>query len=162
VCLAQGGSPGGSDDQYCETVNVGVNGLYELFEQAFALAGFPNNIIMMDTYTLTRDVILGNRPDLTHMLDGDPATMDVWYEYDPGPPLKRNVLKHGGAFSLDHLHMSETMNAAISSQIIQHINDRLGTDIPEIDLSAAWLDDPYRYSNYDESIQCEFLGVNCP
>ena len=158
----QGGEPGGGDDQYAEVVNEGVLGLYALFQEAFVLAGLPNNIVMMDTFALTRDLMMGNRPDLTHMLDGDPSTMDIWYEYDPGPPLKRNFLQHGGAFSLDHLHMSETMNAAIASQIIEHINARLGTDIPTLDIVAAWNEDPYRYSNYDPSIQCAYLGVNCP
>jgi len=158
----QGGEPGGSDDQFAEEVNVGVNGLYDIFEQAFALAGLPNNIILMDVYTLTSEVILGNRPELTHLLDGDPSTVDIWSEYDLGPPLKRQLLKHGGAFSLDHLHMSETMNAAIALEIIQHINDRFGTTIPIPDLPSTWADDPYRYSNYDPSIQCEFLGYNCP
>jgi len=158
----QGGSPGGGDDQFCEVVNEGVNGLYALFEQAFALAGLPNNIIMMDNFTTTKEILEGNRPELTHLLDGDPATMDLWYEYDPGPPLKRRLLAHGGAFSLDHLHASETMNAAIATEIARHLNDRLGISIPEIDLSSVWMDDPYRYSNYDPSIQCEYLGVNCP
>ena len=158
----QGGQPGGGDDQFCESVNVGVNGLYEIFEQAFDLAGLPNNIVMMDVFSLTREVMEGNRPELTHLLDGDPSTMDIWYEYDPGPPLKRSMLKHGGAFSLDHLHMSETMNAAIATEIIRILNDRFGIHIPELDLPSVWMEDPYRYSNYDPSIQCEYLGVNCP
>jgi len=158
----QGGEPGGGDDQFAEEVNVGVNGLYQIFEQAFALAGLPNNLILMDVYNLTREVIQGNRPELTHLLDGDPATVDIWSEYDLGPPLKRQLLPHGGAFSLDHLHMSETMNAAIALEIVQHMNDRFGTAIPLPDLSAAWLADPYRYSNFDPSIQCMSLGHNCP
>ena len=88
--------------------------------------------------------------------------MDVWYEYDPGPPLKRRLLAHGGAFSLDHLHMSETMNTAIALEILEHLNERFSTSIPLPDLSAAWLADPYRYSNFDPSIQCAYLGYNCP
>lgn len=72
------------------------------------------------------------------------------------------LLPYGGAFSLDHLHMSETMNTAIANQIVSLINERLGTDIPLPDVQAAWIEDPYRFSNYDPSIQCAFFGVNCP
>ena len=160
----QGGNPGGDDDQFAETCNVGVNALVDLFNEAFDLAGLPNNIIMLDTFALTKDVIQGNRPDLTHQLDGDPETLDIFYEYEldlQGNPIKRNLTKYGGGFSLDHLHMSHTLNAAMAYEVVDKMNQRLGLSIPLPDLPAIWEADLYNPRKFDPSIQCEFQGI-CP
>ena len=160
----QGGDPGGGDDQFAEVCNVGVNALVDLFNEAFDLAGLPNNIIMLDTFALTKDVIQGNRPDLTHQLDGDPETLDIFYEYEldlQGNPIKRNLTKYGGGFSLDHLHMSHTLNAAMAYEVVDKMNQRLGLSIPLPDLPAIWEADLYNPRKFDPSIQCEFQGI-CP
>lgn len=161
----QGGEPGGGDDQFAEAIDANLMALYDLFQQAFAIAGRPNNLVMVDSLTNQRLIFEGNQPDLTHGLDGDYATQDLFYEYELGPggePLKRRFTQYGGVFSMDHLHLSQTMNGATVVGLTDAMNATLGTSIPRLDLPSVWQNDPYNHTKYDPSIQCAYTGRGCP
>lgn len=161
----QGGEPGGGDDQYAEAIDAELLGLYSLFQQAFAIAGRPNNLVLIDSLENQRQIFEGNQPDLTLGLDGDYGTQDLFYEYELGPggePIKRRFTQYGGVFSMDHLHLSQTMNGATMIGLTDAMNSTLGTAIPRLDLPTVWQNDPYNHTKYDASIQCAYNGQLCP
>ncbi len=162
---SQNEPPGGPDDQYADQINANLKALYDLFQQAFAIAGRPNNLVLLDAQANQDLIFKGEQPDLTLGLDGDYTTQDLFYQYQVdsnGNPVQRLFTEYGGVFSMDHLHLSQTMNAASTIGLTDAMNSTLGTSIPRLDLPTVWQHDPYNHTKYDPTIQCAYTGEECP
>jgi hypothetical protein len=160
-----GGPVGGSEDRFAERVNQELLALHAIFEEAFVLAGRADNLLLVDAMGQSRDIFEGRRTDLTHGLDGNPATQELFYDYvvdGSGNVVNRRYREYGGVFSLDHLHLSQTMNAVSAHQILEALDARFGASVPPLDLGEAWSVDPYNHTKYDPTIQCAYTGLACP
>ena len=148
----QGGEPGGGDDQFADAINASLERMFAMLDEAFTLAGRENNLVLFDSQGQNASILAGERPDLTHGLDGDLSTQEIHYADEV-------FTRYGGAFSLDHLHLSETMNASIADALLELLGEHIGEPVPRLDLAQVWSEDPYSVLEYDPSVRCDYQGV---